>query len=257
VAADLFSVLPAAVPDLTVPAAPIPTVEAALDLVQQPVAPIVQTVTDVPPPLGPIVAPIAPVGDGAVSTVTAPVASIPTPPSLSPPSSGGTVGGLQAIIGPVLDPVSVSPALGGTVPVLEAVAPCLCSTLAAVTGSGPSDSRASASRRGSVPASSLQAQAAEPRSESGSVQAPASDRFLKSVDAVSDIRVGGRQIGSGGRAQPVVSADNRGDFFGWFGSFMAFTGANLLRMIQVGLAALLLGTPAVVVHRRRRRLQML
>jgi hypothetical protein len=44
-----------------------------------------------------------------------------------------------------------------------------------------------------------------------------------------------------------------GSYFGWFGRFIAFTGAGLMTMVKAGVAAVLVGIGAVAVARPRRR----
>jgi hypothetical protein len=46
---------------------------------------------------------------------------------------------------------------------------------------------------------------------------------------------------------------NEAGYFGWFGSFMAFTGANVLTLTVAALGVLLVGIGAVVTARHRRR----
>jgi hypothetical protein len=45
----------------------------------------------------------------------------------------------------------------------------------------------------------------------------------------------------------------RGDFFGWFGPFMAFTGADILTLVNGAAAALLVGVGTLTAARRRAR----
>jgi hypothetical protein len=42
-------------------------------------------------------------------------------------------------------------------------------------------------------------------------------------------------------------------YFGWFGRFVAFTGADLMIMVKAGVAALFVGIGALAVARPRRR----
>ena len=51
----------------------------------------------------------------------------------------------------------------------------------------------------------------------------------------------------------VGATQPRNDFFGWFGPFMAFTGADILTLVSAALAVLLAGIGAVTAARRRAR----
>ncbi len=55
-------------------------------------------------------------------------------------------------------------------------------------------------------------------------------------------------------AQTLIRATQpRNDFFGWFGPFMAFTGAHILTLVNAAAAALLVGIGIVIAVRRRAR----
>ena len=93
--------------------------------------------------------------------------------------------------------------------------------------------------------------------QSDSASSSAAELFLRRVEAASEVQVGARQTSASRlRGEPVLVTERpRGDFFGWFGSFMAFTGANFLRMLHVAFGALIMGTGTVAISRRRRRLR--
>jgi hypothetical protein len=83
----------------------------------------------------------------------------------------------------------------------------------------------------------------------------AGELFLRRVAEVSDRQEPARTNGSRLRGEPVLvsAAGARRTYFGWFGSFMAFTGANLLQLLQGGAGALLVGMCVVTATRARRR----
>jgi len=65
------------------------------------------------------------------------------------------------------------------------------------------------------------------------------------------IRIVDREAASIGHASQARRASTlREMFFGWFGSFMAFTGANLLRLVVAAVGLMMLGTATLAVSKR-------
>jgi hypothetical protein len=56
------------------------------------------------------------------------------------------------------------------------------------------------------------------------------------------------EVSTGARASRTETG-----YFGWFGKFMAFTGANLLTLTIAAMGALFVGAGAVLAARRRQR----
>jgi hypothetical protein len=65
------------------------------------------------------------------------------------------------------------------------------------------------------------------------------------------IRIVDQEAASIGHASQARRASTlREMFFGWFGSFMAFTGANLLRLVVAAVGLMMLGTATLAASRR-------
>jgi hypothetical protein len=83
----------------------------------------------------------------------------------------------------------------------------------------------------------------------GSPTAPGSPRAAGATAALDS-----RLTRLAARDSTLVGASpRRNDFFGWFGPFMAFTGANILTLVNAAAAALLAGIGTVTAVRRRAR----
>jgi hypothetical protein len=207
---------------LPLPPLPVPTVPTL------PIAPPQLPLPQPPlPPLPPLPVPIA-----TPPAVTAPVVSAPVP-QLPLTDVTDTIVGLLA-------PPTVPAAPSAPATVTLGLPPT--GSPAARTANDES------AARGTGAGAQAQSAGGEPVSSDTSTVS-AAPGLTRQVAGVPGRRVSARQSV---RGEPVLvsTARPRGNYFGWFGLFMPFTGRDLFGMLHLALAALCVGLASMLAARR-------
>ena len=176
-------------------------------------------------PLGPIAASSspAPIGNGPAATAGA---STPTSPPTAALPTGPVVPTGPGVAGPAVLSISVAISPPIRPPVL-------------VAGVTTPASMVTAPNR-ALPAIVERASGVDP-----------SNRWeLPRLDPVRIVDRDAAQPGSSTRAREATALHER--FFGWFGKFMAFTGADVLRLVAVAVGLMMWGTVMLGAGRRLR-----
>ena len=193
------------------------------------------------PPLPPLPVPTAP----ALPLPQVPLPPLPLPPLPITTPPAGTVPAVPAPA-PQLPLTDVTDTIVGLL--APPSVPAAPSAPAAVTAGLPPAGSPAARTANDNPGAGTRASGAGAQAQSASGEPSASDpptvsatpRLTRRVAGVPGRRVIARQSV---RGEPVLVSTTRprGSYFGWFGLFMAFTGRDILGMLQVALAALCVG----------------